>query len=77
MGLTDHYFANQKNFSIAEIPTRYTTRTRGKSKSKFFQMAYKYFIEVIKLKISSFGLGLKAGFFFNLAHFLHFGTVLV
>ena len=47
------YFANQKNFSIAEIPTRYTTRTRGKSKSKFFQMDYKYFIEVIKLKISS------------------------
>lgn len=47
------YFANQKNFSIIEIPARYTTRTRGKSKSKFFQMAYKYFIEVIKLKISS------------------------
>ena len=47
------YFAKQKNFSIVEIPARYTTRTRGKSKSKFFQMAYKYFIEVIKLKISS------------------------
>ena len=47
------YFANQKNFSIVEIPARYTTRTRGKSKSKFFQMAYKYFIEVIKLKINS------------------------
>lgn len=47
------YFAKQKNFSIVEIPARYKTRTRGKSKSKFFQMAYKYFIEVIKLKISS------------------------
>ena len=47
------YFARKKNFSIVEIPARYTTRTRGKSKSKFFQMAYKYFIEVIKLKISS------------------------
>lgn len=47
------YFAKQKNFSIVEIPARYTTRTRGKSKSKFFQMAYKYFVEVIKLKISS------------------------
>ena len=47
------YFAKQKNFSIVEIPARYITRTRGKSKSKFFQMAYKYFIEVIKLKISS------------------------
>ena len=47
------YFAKQKNFSIVEIPARYTTRTRGKSKSKFFQMAYKYFIEVIKLKINS------------------------
>ena len=47
------YFAKKKNFSIAEIPARYTTRTKGKSKSKFFQMAYKYFIEVIKLKINS------------------------
>ena len=47
------YFANLKNFSIVEIPARYSTRTRGKSKSKFFQMAYKYFIEMIKLKISS------------------------
>ena len=47
------YFAKQKNFSIVEIPARYTTRTRGKSKSKFFQMAYKYFIEVIKLKLNS------------------------
>ena len=34
-------------------------------------------LQTVKLKINSFGLGLKAGFFFNFAHFLHFGTVFV
>jgi hypothetical protein len=30
-----------------------------------------------KLNIKSLGVGLNAGFTFNLAHFLHFGTVFV
>ena len=34
-------------------------------------------IQTIKLNIRSFGVGVNAGFAFNLAHFLHFGTVFV
>ena len=44
------FFALKKNLSILEIPAIYKKRKRGKSKSKFIYMFYKYFIEALKLR---------------------------
>ena len=46
------FFAKKKNFSILEIPAFYKKRIKGKSKSKFFYMFYKYCIEAVKLRIN-------------------------
>ena len=44
------FFALKKNLTILEIPAIYKRRVRGKSKSKFVYMFYKYFIEALKLR---------------------------
>ena len=44
------FFALRKNLTILEIPAIYKKRVRGKSKSNFIYMFYKYFIEALKLR---------------------------
>ena len=44
------YFSVKKKFTILEVPAIYKKRVRGKSKSKFFYLLYKYFIEALKLR---------------------------
>ncbi len=45
------FFALKKNLTILEIPAIYKRRLRGKSKSNFIYMFYKYFVEAIKLRL--------------------------
>ncbi len=45
------FFSLIKNFTILEIPAIYKKRVRGKSKSNFIYMFYKYFIEAVKLRM--------------------------
>ena len=47
------FFALKKNLTILEIPAIYRKRTRGKSKSKFIKMFYKYFVEALKLRLKN------------------------
>ena len=44
------FYALKINLTILEIPTIYKKRMRGKSKSNFVYMFYKYFIEALKLR---------------------------
>ncbi len=44
------FFSLNRSLSILEIPAIYKKRTRGKSKSKFIYMFYKYLIEAVKLR---------------------------
>lgn len=44
------FFSLNRSLSILEIPAIYKKRTRGKSKSKFIYMFYKYLIEALKLR---------------------------
>lgn len=44
------FFAVKKNFSILEIPATYKKRIRGKSKSKFISMFFRYSFEALKLR---------------------------
>ena len=46
-----YFFALKKNLTILEIPAIYKRRLRGKSKSNFIYMFYKYFVEAIKLRL--------------------------
>ena len=45
------FFALKKDLTILEIPAIYKRRVRGKSKSKFTYMFYKYFVEALKLRL--------------------------
>ena len=47
------FFSLIQNFTILEIPAIYKKRVRGKSKSNFIYMFYKYFIEAVKLRLKS------------------------
>ena len=44
------FYSLRSKYSILEIPAVYKKRRRGKSKSKFIYMFYKYFIEALKLR---------------------------
>ena len=44
------HFAQNKGFSIVEIPAYYKNRIDGLSKSKFFLMFFSYFLSAIKLR---------------------------
>ena len=46
------FYAIKKKLTILEIPAVYKRRNRGKSKSKFIYMFYKYFIEALKLRLN-------------------------
>lgn len=45
------YHARRKGFKICEIDYTHRYRIKGKSKTSFFSMAFKYFWEVLKLRI--------------------------
>ena len=45
------FYALKIRLPILEIPAIYKKRIRGKSKSKFIYMFYKYFIEALKLRL--------------------------
>ena len=44
------FFVQKKKFSIIEIPAIYNIRQKGKSKSNFLLLTFKYFFEAIKLR---------------------------
>ena len=44
------FFVQKKKFSIIEIPAVYNIRQKGKSKSNFLLLTFKYFFEAIKLR---------------------------
>ena len=46
------FFAQKKKYTIIEIPAFYRTRHRGKSKSNFLLLLYKYFFEAVKLRFN-------------------------
>ena len=46
------YFAQKKKFSLIEIPAIYNLRHKGKSKSNFFLLLFKYFFAAIKLRFN-------------------------
>lgn len=46
------FYALKINLTVLEIPAIYKKRIRGKSKSKFIYMFYKYFLEALKLRLS-------------------------
>ncbi len=43
-------YAQKKNYKIVEIPAYYNMRYKGKSKSNFLLLLFKYFFEAIKLR---------------------------
>ncbi len=45
------FYALKINLTVLEIPAIYKKRIRGKSKSKFIYMFYKYFLEALKLRL--------------------------
>lgn len=45
------FYGLKINFTILEIPAIYKKRVKGKSKSNFIYMFYKYFIEALKLRL--------------------------
>ena len=45
------FFALKKISQFLKIPAIYKRRLRGKSKSNFIYMFYKYFVEAIKLRL--------------------------
>ena len=45
------FYGLKINFTILEIPAVYKKRVKGKSKSNFIYMFYKYFIEALKLRL--------------------------
>ena len=47
------YFAQKKKFSLIEIPAIYNLRHKGKSKSNFFFLLFKYFFAAIKLRFNA------------------------
>ena len=46
------YFAQKKKFTIIEIPAIYNLRHKGKSKSNFLLLLFKYFFNATKLRFS-------------------------
>ena len=44
------YFAQEKKFTIIEIPAVYNLRHKGKSKSNFLLLLFKYFFIATKLR---------------------------
>ena len=48
------FFLNMNNASFKELPTRYSKRNAGKSKSNFFLLLFRYSLQAILLKLKSF-----------------------
>jgi dolichol-phosphate mannosyltransferase len=46
------FFAQKKKYTIVEIPAFYSIRHKGKSKSNFLLLLYKYFFEAVKLRFN-------------------------
>ena len=61
----------------SEILSKNISREEKINRLKIIAKDTEINIQITKLNIKSFGVGLNAGFVFNLAHSLHLGTVFV
>ncbi|MBL7147200.1 MAG: glycosyltransferase [Nanoarchaeota archaeon] len=48
------YYAQKKGLKIYELGYTHRYRTRGRSKTSFFKMGFKYFWEILKLRIKDY-----------------------